>query len=228
MVGEFKDESQVGILEELAAQEDLLYTNSAIDALGKIGVSSAAGPLIQIANRLVNQDERATKAASAQPVAEENLQESVTYWHILNALGNLKSEHSFDFLNSAVQDFAPDKRQKALASLVSVGKALTLSQEKQSAMRAHLVDAFKDPSTLVRQTAIESAAVLGDPALIEEVAAMTNARETSLWKEASRALKTLSKEGHKEKVLTELNKRLAGTSDQTRRDRILKLTNELK
>ena len=164
---------------------------------------------------------------SGKPVTEEDPQGSLTYWHILNALGNLKSEQSFDFLLSAVQDFAPDKRQKALSSLVSAGKNLSLSPDKNAAMREHLVNAFKDPSTQVRQTAIESAALLGDPSLIEEVAAMTSARETSLWKEANRALKSLSQQGHKDKVLTELNKRLQSTSDQTRRERILKLTSEL-
>lgn len=228
MIGEFKDEAQIAKLEELAAQEDSLYADYAVDALGKIGVSSASEKLIQIAKRLVNPQARATKAPSAQPVAEENQQASLTYWHILNALGSLKSDQSFDFLLSAVQDYAPDKRQKALASLVSVGKSLPLAADRQTAMRQHLLSAFKDPSTQVRQTAIESAAVLGDPSLIEEVAAMANARETSLWKEANRALTALSQQGHKEKVLTELNKRLQGTSDQARRDRILKLTNELK
>jgi HEAT repeat protein len=228
MIGAFKDEVQVAKLEELAAQEDSLYADYAVDAIGKIGISSASEKLIEIANRLVNQQERATKAPSAQPVVEENQQGSLTYWHILNALGSLKSDQSFDFLLSAVQDFAPDKRQKALSSLVSVGKSLSLAPDKQTAMRQHLLNAFKDPSTQVRQTAIESAALLGDPSLIEEVAAMTNARETSLWKEANRALTALSQQGHKEKVLTELNKRLQGTNDQARRDRILKLTNELK
>ncbi len=227
MIGDFKDESQIAKLEELASREDSLYTDSAIDALGKIGASSASEKLIEIAKRLVNTEERSTKAASAQPVTEEDPQGSLTYWHILNALGNLKSDQSFDFLLSTVQDFAPDKRQKALSSLVSVGKSLSLSADKNTAMRDHLLNAFKDPSTQVRQAAIESAAVLGDPSLIEEVASMTNARETSLWKEANRALKTLSQQGHKDKVLTELNKRLQSTNDQTRRERILKLTNEL-
>ncbi len=228
MIGNFKDESQIAKLEELAAQENSYYTDAAVDALGKIGSSSASEKLIQIANRLVDSQERATKAASAQPVAEENQQASLTYWHILNALGNLKSEQSFDFLLSAVQDYAPDKRQKALSSLVSVGKSLSLSADKQTAMLEHLLKAFKDPSTGVRQTAIESAALLNDPALIEEVAAMTNARETSLWKEANRSLKSLSQQGHKDKVLAELNKRLQCTHDETRRERILNLTNELK
>lgn len=227
MIGEFKDDSQVAKLEELASREDSLYSDFAVDALGKIGNSSTSEKLIEIARRRVNIDDRSTKAASAQPVTEEDPQASLTYWHILNALGNLKSDQSFDFLLSAVQDFAPDKRQKALTSLVSVGKSLSLPADKSTAMREHLLKAFKDPSTQVRQAAIESAAVLGDPSLIEEVAAMTNARETSLWKEANRALKTLSQQGHKDKVLTELNKRLQSTNDQTRRDRILQLTNEL-
>lgn len=227
MIGEFKDESQVAKLEELASREDSPYTDFAVDALGKIGNSSTSEKLIEIAKRLVNTDDRSTKAASAQPVTEEDPQGSLTYWHILNALGNLKSNQSFDFLLSAVQDFAPDKRQKALTSLISVGKSLSLPADKSTAMREHLLSAFKDPSTQVRHAAIESAAVLGDPSLIEEVAAMTNARETSLWKEANRALKTLSQQGHKDKVLTELTKRLQSTNDQTRRERILQLTNEL-
>ncbi len=228
LIGIFKDESQLNKLEELAATEDSLYANAAIEAIGRIGVASSCDKLVQIAKRLVSQEERATRATSAQPVMEDQPKKSLTYWHILNALGNLKSEQSFEYLLSAVQDHAPDKREKALSSLVSVGKDLNLPTEKETQLRSILLKSFKDPSTLVRQTAIQSAAVFGDPSLIEDVAAMAGAKESSLWKEANRALKTLSEKGHKEKVLAEVNKRLAATSDQTRKDRLAKLANELK
>lgn len=228
LLGEFKDESQLKKLEELASHEDSLYADSAIEAIGKIGSASSAEKLIQIGRRAVNQEERATKAASAQPVVEVQPKESVTYWHVLRALGNVKTDQSFEYLLSAVQDHAPDKREKALSSLVSVGKGLKLSTEKETALRSILLEAFKDPSTLVRQTAIEAAAVFDDPSLIEDVAAMAIAKESSLWKEANKSLKSLSQQGHKEKVLAELNKRLVTTSDQTRKDRLTKLANELK
>jgi HEAT repeat protein len=228
LVGELKDESQLKKLEELASYEDSLYADSAIEAIGKIGSASSAEKLIEIGRRAVNQEVRATKAASAQPVVEVQPKESVTYWHVLRALGNVKTDQSFEYLLSAVQDHAPDKREKALSSLVSVGKALKLSTEKETALRSILLEAFKDPSTLVRQTAIEAAAVFDDPSLIEDVAAMATAKESSLWKEANRSLKSLSQQGHKEKVLAELNRRLITTSDQTRKDRLTKLANELK
>lgn len=228
LIGHIKAESQLAKLEELASYEDSLYADAAIEAIGKIGVAASSEKLIQIGKRLVNQEARATKAASAQPVVEEQQKESLTYWHILSALGNLKSDQSFDYLLSAVQDHAPDKREKALSSLVSVGKSLKLQTEKETLLRSILLEAFKDPSTLVRQTAIESAAVFGDPSLIEDVATMAGAKESSLWKAANRALKSLSQQGHKVKVLAELNKRVASTSDLTRKDRLMKLVDELK
>ncbi|MBA3856192.1 MAG: hypothetical protein C0507_04715 [Cyanobacteria bacterium PR.3.49] len=227
LTGEFKNESQIAKLEELASHESYLYADSAVEALGKIGVSTSAEKLIQIANRLVDQKSRSAKALSAQPVIEETPQKSVTYWHILNALGNLKSDASFDFLLSAVSDFAPDKREKALASLISVGKELNLSADKKAAMHEFLIEAFKDPSNLVKQTAIESAAVLNDAALIEEVATMAQAKETSLWKEAHRALKSLAKTGHKEEVMAAVKKRIDASGDSTRRERLTKLASEL-
>ncbi len=184
MIGDFKDESQVAKLEELASREDSLYTDSAHRCARQDWHFISIGEVNWNRKAPRKHGRALHKSGSAQPVTEENPQGSLTYWHILNALGNLKSEQSFDFLLSAVQDFAPDKRQKALSSLVSVGKNLSLSPDKNAAMREHLVNAFKDPSTQVRQAAIESAALLGDPSLIEEVAAMTSARETSLWKEA--------------------------------------------
>jgi len=95
-------------------------------------------------------------------------------------------------------------------------------------MRDSLLESFKDPSTLVRQSAIESAASLGDPALIEEIAAMAQAKETSLWKEANRALLSLAETGHKDQVLTAINKRIEATNDQARRERLARLANELK
>ena len=225
--GEFKNESQIAKLEELASHENYLYADSAIEALGKIGVSTSAEKLIQIAHRLVDKKTRSAKALSAQPVVEESQQKSLTYWHILSAMGNLKTDASFDFLLSAVSDFAPDKREKALASLISVGKELNLSADKKAAMHESLIEAFKDPSNLVKQTAIESAAVLNDAALIEEVATMAQAKETSLWKEAHRTLKSLAKTGHKEAVMAAVKKRIDASGDSTRRERLTKLASEL-
>lgn len=227
LVGSFKDESLLNKLEELASNEDSLYADAAIEAIGKIGIPASSEKLVQIGKRLVNQQDRATKAPSAQPVVEEEPKQSLTYWHILTALGNLKSEQSFEYLMAAVHDYAPDKRQKAISSVVSVGKGLNLTTEKETLLRTILLQAFKDPSTLVRQTAIESAAVFNDPSLIEDVAAMTIAKESSLWKEAQRSLKALARQGHKEKVLAEVKRRLAATSDQTRKDRLTKLADEL-
>ncbi|MBX9952595.1 MAG: hypothetical protein K2Y39_25705 [Candidatus Obscuribacterales bacterium] len=227
LVGSFKDESLLNKLEELASNEDSLYADAAIEAIGKIGIPASSEKLVQIGKRLVNQQDRATKAPSAQPVVEEEPKQSLTYWHILTALGNLKSEQAFEYLMAAVHDYAPDKRQKAISSIVSVGKGLNLTTEKETLLRTILLQAFKDPSTLVRQTAIESAAVFNDPSLIEDVAAMTIAKESSLWKEAQRSLKALARQGHKEKVLAEVKRRLAATSDQTRKDRLAKLADEL-
>jgi len=227
LIGVFKDESQLHKLEELASKEDSIYANAAIEAIGKIGIASSSEKLVEIGKRLVNQANRATKALSAQPVVEDEPMQSLTYWHILTALGNLKSDQSFDYLAAAVQDHAPDKRQKALCSIVSVAKGLNLTTEKETLVRTMLLQAFKDPSTLVRQTAIESAAVFNDPSLIEDVAAMTIAKESSLWKEAQRSLKALAQQGHKDRVLAEVNKRLAATSDQTRKDRLTKLAGEI-
>lgn len=225
--GEFKNEGQIAKLEELAAHENHLYADHAIEALGKIGVSTSADQLIQIASRLIDKKSRSAKAPSAQPVMEEKPQESLTYWHILNALGNLKSETSFDFLLSAVGDFAPDKREKALSSLISVGKDLSLTADKKAAMQEFLREAFKDPSNLVKQSAIESAAVLNDAALIEELAAMAQAKEASLWKEAHRALKTMAQSGHKDQVIAAVKKRIESASDSSRRERLTKLASEL-
>ncbi|MCC6979572.1 MAG: hypothetical protein IT343_14735 [Candidatus Melainabacteria bacterium] len=227
LTGEFKLQGQIAKLEELAAQESFLYADAAIEALGKIGVSTCGEKLIQIANRLVNKKARCSKALSAQPVVEESPQKSLTYWHILSALGNLKTDASFEFLLGAVSDHAPDKREKALSSLISVGKELSLAADKKAAMHEFLIEAFKDPSNLVKQTAIESAGILNDAALIEEVAAMAQAKEPSLWKEAHRTLKSMAQNGHKEQVCAAVKKRIESTGDAGRRERLTKLANEL-
>jgi HEAT repeat protein len=175
----------------------------------------------------VNKKARCSKALSAQPVVEESPQKSLTYWHILSALGNLKTDASFEFLLGAVSDHAPDKREKALSSLISVGKELSLAADKKAAMHEFLIEAFKDPSNLVKQTAIESAGILNDAALIEEVAAMAQAKEPSLWKEAHRTLKSMAQNGHKEQVCAAVKKRIESTGDAGRRERLTKLANEL-
>lgn len=227
LLGEFKDAAHNTKLEELASRSKAIYTNAAIDALGKIGSASAADKLIDISKKLINQETRATKAPSAQPVVEEQLAETQTYWHILQALGNLHTETSFNYLMAATQDYAPDKREKALSSLISTGRNLNLEGARRSEMLGVLTASFKDPSSLVKQTAIRSAAGLGDSALIEEIAAMALAKETSLWKEAFSSLKTLAETGHKEKVVAELQKKVSATSDQAKRERIQKLISDL-
>ncbi|MBC7999605.1 MAG: HEAT repeat domain-containing protein [Leptolyngbya sp.] len=228
LIGQYRMTQHLSRVEELAVQENGFYAESGIDALGAIGSEQTVQKLIKETKALVNLESRATRAHSAQPVVEDQPENTDAYWHILIALGHLKYEISFDFLLSAVQDFAPDKRQQALTSLIKVGSAITLSADKKALMQTQLTNSFKDVSVSVKQAAIEAARLLPTPEIIEEVALMTASKETSLWKESTRVLKELAESGHKGVVLKQLEKAAQATRDQTKRERILTFAEKLK
>lgn len=228
LVGQFGLTQHLSKVEELAVEKNGFYTESGIDALGAIGSEQSVQKLIALAKTLVNPESRATRAHSPQPVVEDQPEDTDAYWHILKALGHLKYEKSFDFLLSAVQDFAPDKRQQALSSLIKVGSAINLSSEKKAQMHSYLSNSFKDVAASVKHAAIESASLLPTPEVIEEVANMTASKETSLWKESTRVLKEMAESGHKVLVLKHLEKAASATKDQNKRERMLSFAEKLK
>jgi HEAT repeat protein len=196
------------LLPMLAADHPLL--ESAISALGKIGDERAVQPLVDTAKKQVTLKERTALPLSKQPVGDDNPRSTKAYWLILKALGQIPSTEAIPYLIEATGDYAPDKRDQALSSLLTI-----FHQCKDNAKHPtkQVVDlgtklqevvalAVKDPSPQVRSTALEGAALLDQTELMGEIVRLTEAVEVSVSRKAFGALTSFSRNGHGKEVST--------------------------
>ena len=105
------------LLKSLHEKNDL---EQVIEAIGALGDPKLAHDLVQLARRTVDVKDRTSRVLSPQPVAEDDEQSAKTYWRILRSLGNLPAPDAVQLLVEAVGDFAPDKREQALLSLIQI------------------------------------------------------------------------------------------------------------
>jgi hypothetical protein len=194
-------------------------TDAIIEAVEKLGDISASKQLVAMVGRLVDMDERINKPASKQPVVEDKESESKTYWQILKALGNLPAPNSMTLLTTATNDFAPDKREQALASLISAYEKNNSLMSKTS-VQDILKKATSDPSPAIRVVALDGIAALNKIDLLEQVLDAFDAREISVSKQARATLSALWAEGNHSKIKSELQARLKKESDEFKRKKL--------
>ena len=226
----------IGTLKIMDAQPELIallgkaglsdaQLNNVIATLGQLGDSGSCGPLIGLARHLINIDERCQITKSKQPVWEENSAKAKTYWQILKALGNLPTAESVSFLFQAINDYAPDKRACALASLIAIYK--TNSQLKlPEAIEDILRQSLKDPSPIVQLVALQSAAALPQTNLIEDILPLIDAQENTLSKQALSSLDEIAKAGKRTQVELSLREKLKSIKEEHKKIRILDILRE--
>lgn len=198
--------------------------NYLIVALGELGDEAAAAPLIDCANKIVDLTVRCQLSKSKQPILEENVDESKTYWHILKALGNIPTKESITFLQQALDDYAPDKRARALTSLFSA-----YNKNRQLALVVPadeiFVQAMQDPSPIMQLAALQSASDFyinekSVPAnLIEEVSHLIDKQENTVSKQAISLLGTVYKTD--KKIKAALQEKLKTIKEEYKRIAIL-------
>jgi hypothetical protein len=198
----------------------------AIEAIEKLGDSSASTALVALANRLCNLDQRTTRPLSKNPVAEDKEAEAKTYWQILKALGNLPAPNSMTLLVRCTNDFAPDKREQAVTSLIS-------AYEKNRGLmsKTTIIDLIKkalaDQSASLRVVALDGAARLDLIEPLEQILDLFDARETSVAKQAKKTLSTLWELAHKSKIEPELQARIKKETDGFKRKKLVEFLEEL-
>jgi hypothetical protein len=202
--------------------KDYPLRDAIIEAIGALNQEKSAEALIAFAKSLVDADLRNSSEKSKQPVAEDDLAASKTYWSILKALGGIATASSAKFLLAATNDFAPDKRAQALESLVSV---LAKDDTIQFAVRIDdvLRTALSDSAPMMQLAAVAGVAKLNRTALIGEVAQLIDANENTVSKDVFEALRRLSQEGSSVAVAGVLNEKLRTTKDALKRQRIEQL-----
>ncbi|CAN5349840.1 hypothetical protein BH10CYA1_BH10CYA1_17070 [soil metagenome] len=190
-----------------------------VEALEEVGDISATQQLVAMVSRLVDLDDRVNKLASKQPVAEEKEAEAKTYWQILKALGNLPAPNSMTLLTTATNDFAPDKREQALASLISAYEKNSSLMSKTSIQEV-LKKGIADSSSGMRVVALDGVARLNIIELLDQVLDAFAAREISVAKQAKAALSELWAQDHADKIKSEVQTKLKKETDEFKRKKL--------
>ncbi len=203
---------------------DIGFKEDVIESLGSIGNNAAAPPLVKLANTIISLKERTELPKSQQPIAEDNPKQAKLYWRILQALGYLNTEMSIDFLLTACQDYAPDKRQQAMESLNLLHKSLSPAQK--SNYLTTVAQALDDSSAPVRVAALAAVAALHDQSHLDQILRLAGSQEVSISRQSFRTLKQLHQQGDKT-VAPAIQAKISSESDQFRRKRLTDLLDNL-
>jgi HEAT repeat protein len=217
LLGELRIASALPQLLKLLS--DSAHVDAVVQALEEIGDPQAAKPLVDLCQSIVDIEARTTRAQSKQPVIEENLAQSKLYWQILKALGKLPAPDSMALLKQAAHDFAPDKREQSLSSLISCFD-INAGILKRKEIMESIKQALADPSSGVRVTALRGAAQIEAHELIDQIVESFDASEISIGKESSQTLALLWSKGYSGSVKSALSAKLERESDIYRRKKI--------
>jgi hypothetical protein len=218
LIGELKIQEALADLLNML-DKNIGPTDAIVEAVEKLGDVSATKQLVAMVGRLVDMDDRINRPASKQPVVEDKESESKTYWQILKALGNLPAPNSMTLLTTATNDFAPDKREQALASLISAYEKNNSLMSKTS-VQDILKKGISDPSPAIRVVALDGIARLQKIDLLEQVFDAFDAREISVTKQAKSTLSALWTGGHRSKIESEVQTRLKKEGDEFKRKKL--------
>jgi len=210
LAGDIKQSESVDQLVKYL-QKDFVFLNETIEALGKIGDNRASEPLLKLASKLVDLEERTSKGISTQPLLQDHQPEIKTYWRILQNLENLSNQKVLDFLVKQSADVAPDKRLAALNSMVTVKYALPNAAMAPVAERLGML--LTDPSLEVRTQAVAGIGTLCIKGEIPRLAQLTSAKEVSFARQVFQTLSELAQAGHKVEVETALRQKLKSVMD---------------
>jgi len=212
------------LLAALAA--DPQYGEEIIECLQHLAELKAAVPLVQLARKLVDAKERSDRTVSAQPVVEDDEQKTKLYWMILKTLGKLPAPAVVLPLIEACSDYAPDKREQALSSLLSVYLADN-SLVTKSSLHAALERGLSDRNAAVRAVALKGAGEAQALEFLGLIIDALNAPEMSVSRHSQEALSYLWSH-HCQKVRAALEDRIAKEHDTFRKKKISNLFDSLK
>lgn len=186
-------------------------------ALGQAGDARSISSLLELANSLYKPEERTSPSLSSKTVEENDTNKAKLYWRILEALGNLPSKLTVQFLFKAAADFAPDKRQQVLESLCNLVSSLT--PEERTQLNQLVSESLEDPSAPVKVSALKGVAALGAVSYLDKVLKLSESLEPSISRQALQTLAQLSYSGDAT-VLAAIKSKIAQESDPTRKKRL--------
>jgi HEAT repeat protein len=221
LIGDLSVYSAVPELVQLASPDYPLLPELVL-VLGELQDASAANTLIKLSSSLINLEARRAHANSNRPVEEEEAREALIYWTILKSLGQMPSTEAVEYLLKATEDFAPDKRGQALASLVNTYKKLyqTLPSAEQTygeQINEAIMRGLHDSAPTVKVCAIDGAASLSFITSLPTLVKLINSSEVSVKRACLAALEELATHGYIEEVKTALEAKIKGETNQFRR-----------
>ncbi|MCB9468867.1 MAG: HEAT repeat domain-containing protein [Candidatus Obscuribacterales bacterium] len=197
-----------------------------LEALSKIGSQTedcqktGADILLELAKTAVDLEERTEISPSAQPVIEEEEEPARLYFRVLKALGKTAQPEAVAYLVTATSDHAPDKRNRALKSLIEIGDN---KAEHIAAFKNSLIERMSDLSAEVRTTAVDGIGRLGVLEGADRVLELTAAREVSLANKALETLSDLAMNGNRDAIIEKLKTKLKSGGNQYHREKLNKL-----
>lgn len=221
LIGSLSVYSAVPDLLQLA-KPDYPMLPELVEALGELKDASAAPHLVQLSTSFVDLEARRAHAISNRPIEEENQTAALIYWTILKSLGQMPTNQSVDFLLKASEDYAPDKRGQALASLINAYKKLyqTFPDTKpkyQEQINEAITRGLHDDAAPVRVCAIEGVASLSLISFLPTILKLINSSEVSVKRASASAIEELAAHGYIEEVKTALETKIKGETNQFKR-----------
>ncbi len=218
-----------GELKIAAAYDELIqlldtgpaYRNEAVEALGRLGKAEAATALVKLAGQCVKMEARTGLPLSPQPIQEKDARAAETYWHILQALGNIPTTEALNLLLEAASDSAPDKRQAALDSAIKLFRKTNGQLARSNEVKTAVIKSLNDPSTAVRTMAAQACAPMNLSDAIPPLSKLALAGEISLARAALDSLTELAAAGEKEKVVAALTEAARAERNGAKSKRIL-------
>lgn len=192
------------------------YLDEALVASKHISDTNLSQAIVRLVSELVDLDNRCQRVKSAIPVFEDNPQAAKSYWLALKALSAQNGPEVYDLLLKCLDDFAPDKREVALESLMSI----VSHDQPTQILKVKVMDMLNDGYVPAKLQAIRAVGVLNDPDMISYLLPLLNAKEASVSREAAISLEILAGSGHKAAVVTALEIALKSTKDVYLHDKL--------
>lgn len=196
------------------------FLDESVEAIGSIGGADAAPHLVRLIEQLVDLDDRTSRTLSKQPVFEENPPAAKTYWECLRSLGSLPHPDGTECLLKACRDFAADKRQQALSSVIENGDDETIRLSHGDRIKNVVRESLSDPAATVRVAALVGVESMQLTDLVDEVVRLTAERETSVSRQATETLTRLAQNGHSSLITKTLKRGISAERDVYRRQKL--------
>lgn len=219
LVGELQINELASVFSE-HIHKDFDHIDVLLDSLSRLtGLDEkSVNRVTELVNELVDLDDRVSQPASDKPVLDDNTAEIKTYWSALKALGSSNSEKARDFLLKACEDYASDKRDQALRSLIE-NQSESVDSLNDS-VKSRLSLALKDISRDVRLTAIEAVGTLNYVDELDEILTYSLSKEVAIANQALNTLSELANNGHRERVSAAVSAKLKSVHNSYFREKL--------